>query len=188
VRPDVTSVEQNFHTDNSYNLCPPDYVGLFCLQGAMEGGISRVVSFVSVHNALLRRHPDLLARLYAPYWFDRQREHAPGDRKVIRHPLFEFDGKRFTARLSRFQVLNGHELAGEPLDAEGARAIEALEAVMNEPALWKEFHLQPGQIQIVDNRRCGHKRTAFRDFPEPERRRCLVRLWLRNQGRAFYHG
>src|SRR5215468_30084 len=27
VRPDVTNAEQSFHTDNSYNLCPPEYVG-----------------------------------------------------------------------------------------------------------------------------------------------------------------
>ena len=27
VRPDVTNVGQNFHTDNSYNLCAPHYLG-----------------------------------------------------------------------------------------------------------------------------------------------------------------
>ena len=31
VRPDITNAEQNFHTDNSYNLCPPDHVALICL-------------------------------------------------------------------------------------------------------------------------------------------------------------
>src|SRR5690606_25408728 len=36
VRPDITNAEQNFHTDNSYNLCPPDYVALLCLQTAKE--------------------------------------------------------------------------------------------------------------------------------------------------------
>ena len=40
VRPDVTNEEQSFHTDNSYNLCPPDHVGLLCRQPAMEGGMS----------------------------------------------------------------------------------------------------------------------------------------------------
>src|SRR5262245_56795611 len=38
VRPDVTNVEQNFHTDNSYNHVPPHYVGLMCLRTAREGG------------------------------------------------------------------------------------------------------------------------------------------------------
>jgi alpha-ketoglutarate-dependent taurine dioxygenase len=188
VRPDITNVEQNFHTDNSYNLCPPDYVALLCLQTAKSGGISRIVSFASAYNAMRRRHPELLARLYRPYWFDRQREHAPADVKVVSHPLFETDGRELLGRLSHFQVVNGYKLAGETLDAEGAAALEALEAIMNDPALGKEFFFERGQIQIVDNRRCGHKRTEFHDHPEPERKRHLVRLWLRDGGRTFYNG
>ena len=188
VRPDITNVEQNFHTDNSYNLCPPDYVALLCLQTAIEGGISRILSLVAVHNEMKRRHPDLLPRLYRPYWFDRQREHAPDDTKVIRHPLFEVLEERWTARLSRFQVANGQRMVGETLDEEGAAALDCLEAIMNEPGFWKEFEFQPGQIQIVDNRRCAHKRTGFRDDPAPGRQRHLVRLWLRESGRRFYNG
>ncbi len=188
VRPDITNVEQNFHTDNSYNLCPPEFVTLLCLQTAMEGGISSIVSFPAVHNEMRRRHPELLPRLYQGYWFDRQREHAPGDDMTIRHPLFEHDGNRLRARLSRFQVVNGYKLAGETLDSEGKAALETLESIMNEPKFGKQFFFEPGQIQIVDNLRCGHRRTAFRDYDEPERKRHLVRLWLRDRGRVFYNG
>lgn len=188
VRPDITNVEQNFHTDNSYNLCPPDYVALLCLQTAKEGGVSSIVSFATAHNEMRRRHPDLLERLYRPYWFDRQREHAPDDAKILFHPLFEADGGRLLARLSHFQVVNGYKLAGEAIDPEGLEALEALEAIMNEKGLAKDFFFERGQIQIVDNRRCGHRRTEFRDYPEPERKRHLVRLWLRGWGRPFYNG
>jgi alpha-ketoglutarate-dependent taurine dioxygenase len=188
VRPDVTNAEQSFHTDNSYNLCPPDYVALLCVRPAMEGGISQIVSFYTAHNEMLARHPALLRRLYEPFLFDRQREHAPEDPKVLRHALFEYDGERLSGRLSRYQVRNGHALAGVPLDAEGEAALEALDAVMNEPRLHREFFFERGQIQILDNRRLGHKRTGFRDFPEEGRRRHLVRLWLRDRGRRFYNG
>jgi alpha-ketoglutarate-dependent taurine dioxygenase len=188
VRPDITNVEQNFHTDNSYNLCPPDYVSLLCLQKSMEGGISRIISFPAVHNIMRERHPDFLARLYRPYWFDRQREHAPDDVRVISHAVFASENGDLLARHSRFQIENGHDLAGEPIDDEGQAALAALEEVMADPALWKEFVFEPGQIQILDNRRCGHKRTAFRDFPEPDRKRHLVRLWLRHRGLPFYNG
>jgi alpha-ketoglutarate-dependent taurine dioxygenase len=188
VRPDRTNVEQSFHTDNSYNLCPPEYVGLLCLQTAMEGGVSQVVSLATTHNALRRERPDVLPRLYRPFCFDRQREHEPGDALVERHPIFERDGDRLTWRLSRFQVVNGQQLAGEPLDAEGAAALDALDAVMARPALHAEFRFQPGQIQLVANRVVAHKRTAFLDWPEPERARHLVRLWLRDRGRRSYHG
>jgi alpha-ketoglutarate-dependent taurine dioxygenase len=188
VRPDITNVEQNFHTDNSYNLCPPDYVALLCLQKAMAGGISRVVSFYTAHNIMLDRCPDLLARLYRPYYFDRQREHAPDDVMVVHHPLFAYDGKRLLARLSHFQVLNGQTLAQQPLDETSRTALDTLEAIMNDPTLHREFVFEPGQIQIVNNLALGHMRTGFRDWPEPERKRHLVRLWLRDRGRPFYNG
>ena len=190
VRPDVTNAEQNFHTDNSYNLSPPDYVALLCMQTAKEGGVSSIVSFYSVYNAMLARHPELVERLFAAYLFDRQREHAPSDPKVLSHPLFEYDAQseRLVCRLSHRHVVNGYRMAGEAFDPLGLRALETLEAVMMEPQWAREFFFEPGQIQIVDNIRCGHRRTGFVDHPEDDRKRHLVRLWLRDRGRRFYNG
>src|SRR5262249_15949799 len=188
VRPDITNAEQSFHTDNSYNLCPPDYVALLCLRSALEGGISHIVSFYTAHNEMLARHPRLLRRLYEPFLFHRQPEHPPAHPNPLPHPLFEYEGKRLTGRLSRYQVRNGHALAAVPLDAEGEAALEALDEIMKAPQFNREFFFERGQIQILDNRRLGHRRTAFRDSPEPERKRHLVRLWLRDWGRRFYNG
>jgi alpha-ketoglutarate-dependent taurine dioxygenase len=188
VRPDITNAEQNFHVDNSYNICPPDYVALFCLATAMQGGISGLVSFHAAHNEMRRRHPDLLARLYQPFIFDRQREHAPGDVMVHRAPIFEGRDGVLQGRISKFQIVNGYKLAGEVMDAEGQAALDAFDSIMSEARLRFDFHFQPGQIQIVSNRLLGHKRTGFIDWPEPERKRHLVRLWLRSHGRPFYNG
>jgi len=49
-----------------------------------------------------------------------------------------------------------------------------------------DFDLEPGQMQFVDNRALGHSRAAFVDYPE--RKRHLVRLWLRDRGRRAYPG
>jgi alpha-ketoglutarate-dependent taurine dioxygenase len=188
VRPDITNAEQNFHTDNSYNLCPPDYVALLCLRPAMEGGISSVVSFYAVYNEMLKSHRRLVERLFRPYLFDRQREHAPDEPKVLSHPLLEYQRERLVCRLSHRQVVNGYRLAGEELDAPGLEALETLERTMMEPRFAREFFFEPGQIQIVDNIRCGHRRTGFKDYPEESRKRHLIRLWLRDKGRRFYNG
>ena len=51
-----------------------------------------------------------------------------------------------------------------------------------------QFRLEAGQIQYVANREIGHSRTAFHDFEEVERRRLLIRLWLRNEGAQGYIG
>lgn len=188
VRPDITNAEQNFHVDNSYNICPPDHVALICLQTARSGGVSGLVSFQAAHNAMRQRHPDLLPRLYRPFIFDRQREHAPGDVMTHRAPVLEWRDGRLLGRISRFQIVNGHALANEPLDAEGSDALDAFNAILEEPALRFDFHFQPGQVQIVSNRALGHKRTGFEDWVEPDRKHHLVRLWLRDRGRPFYNG
>lgn len=188
VRPDVTSVGQNFHTDNSYNLCAPETVVLLCLHVAARGGESGVVSFGWAWNAMRERHPDLLARLHEPYWFDRQREHAPGDAMTIRHPLFETVGNRLVARLSHRQVVNGHQMAGEPLTGVARDALEALEALLETPGAARTFTFEPGQMQFVNNHALGHRRTAFVDAPPPAPKRRLLRLWLRDSGPRQYMG
>ena len=188
VRPDVTNAEQNFHTDNSYNLCAPDYVALLCLRPAKEGGISSIVSFHTVYNEMLARHPQLVDRLFAPYLFDRNKEHAPDAPPVISHPLMQLVNGRLTSRLSHRHVVNGYRMAGVPLDPLGEDALETLEATMNQSHLIREFFFEPGQIQIVDNRRLGHRRTGYTDFDDENMKRHLVRLWLRAEGRRFYNG
>ena len=187
VRPDKTNTEIRFHNDNAYNDTPPDYVGLLCLRQAMSGGHSRVISFHAAHNALLARYPGRLPRLYQPFWFDRQREYRPGESPVFAAPVFEKSGE-LKARFSVHQINGGYALKGEPVDAEGAEAIAAMFEIVEEDGLSVDFDLEPGQMQFVDNRALGHSRTAFVDYPEPGRRRHLVRLWMRDRGRRAYPG
>lgn len=188
IRSSVSNRHQELHTDNSYNL-PPDYVALLCLHPAKEGGVSGIVSFQTAHNRLLETRPDLLERLYRPFCFDRQFEHAPDDPDTVnRLPVFAYDGERLRTRYAISLVRGGHDITGDPLDDAGREAIEALDDIIEEPNMRRDFDFQAGQIQIVDNRCIGHRRTGFEDWPEPERRRHLVRLWVRNQGRPFYAG
>ena len=84
-----TNVELSFHTDNAFGVAPPDYVGLLCLMPAREGRICRFCSLYTVHNEMLRRHPRQLARLYRPFYYDRQAEHASGDPKVSWVPCLQ---------------------------------------------------------------------------------------------------
>jgi alpha-ketoglutarate-dependent taurine dioxygenase len=186
VRPDVTNSGQNYHTDNSYNYVPPHYVSLLCLRPARSGGISGIVNFGWAFAQMSKRHPQLVGRLFEPFFFDRQREHASDDAMVCQHPLFERDGEQLIARLSHRQVVNGHMLAGQVLDDRGRAALEALEAILNETGTAKTFMFEPGQIQIINNRALGHCRTAFEDFQQTARKRHLVRLWLRDSGARGY--
>lgn len=187
VRPDKTNIEIRFHNDNAYNDAPPDFVGLLCLRQAQSGGHSRVISFHTAHNVLLRRYPDGLQRLFQPFWFDRQREYHPGESAIFSAPVFE-SGEELKARFSVHQINGGYVLRGEPIDREGEAAIAALLDIFEDEELSVDFDLTPGQIQFVHNRALGHSRTAFVDHSEPDQKRHLVRLWLRDHGRRAYSG
>jgi alpha-ketoglutarate-dependent taurine dioxygenase len=187
IRPDKTNSEIRFHNDNAYNEAPPDYVGLLCLRQAQSGGHSRVISFHTVHNALLARYRDQLPRLYRPFWFDRQREYRPGDSPIFSAPVFA-DSSELRARFSVHQISGGYALSGEPIDSEGDAAIGAMLEIFDDDGLSIDFDLEPGQLQFVHNRALGHSRTAFVDHPDPGRKRHLVRLWMRDHGRRAYPG
>lgn len=188
VRPDKTNMDLTFHNDNSYNDPMPDYVGLLCLQPARSGGISRVMSFHRAHNALLERYPEVLPRLYAPFVFDRQREHFAEDAMTIEAPVFVYDENKLSARLGIHQVRNGCAMTAQPMDDDARIALASLETVFGDTDLQFRFTMQAGQFQFVNNKVIGHSRTEFEDFDEPDERRHLVRLWLREEGGRSYQG
>jgi hypothetical protein len=185
VRSSKTNGGQSYHTDNAFNL-PPDFVALFCLQTAQRGGVSGLVSLETVHNLMLAECPEVLPRLYEPFHFDRQMEHAPDDARLSFKPVFETDGVRVYANFSPRLIEHAYEMNNEAMDSTARAAINALMRIPERAGLGKTFRFERGQIQIVNNRRLGHRRTAYRD--EPEHRRHLVRIWLRKSGRPFYQG
>ncbi len=188
VRRSVTNLDLVFHTDAAWLDLPPELVGLYCINPAREGGVSKFISLVSVHNELRRRHGELLARLYRPFPWDRQAEHAPGDDKTSRRPVFSYAGRAFTACVNEKLIETGAELAGEPLDAEGREALGAMRAVLDSPALWVQLTIERGQVQFINNRAFAHARTDFKDAPEPRLKRHMIRLWTREEGRRSFHG
>jgi alpha-ketoglutarate-dependent taurine dioxygenase len=188
VRRSVTNLEQPFHTDGGWLWLPPSAIGLFCLQPAQQGGLSRLVSLFTVHNELRRWRPDLLARLYRPFWWDRQAEHAPDDVCVSRHPVYQYDGHTLMARYYEDYMGNGSRLVGEGLDTAGTAALAAMRAILDAPENWLEFCIEQGQLQYINNRQFAHARTAFGDTPGVRSQRHMLRLWNRDEGTAGLEG
>ena len=190
VRRSVTNLGQPFHTDGGWLWKAPNFVGLFCLESALEGGLSRFASLVTAHNALRERRPDLLARLYTPFAWDRQGEHAPDASRFSEHPVFEFEDGVLSARYYEDYVLNGYRLAESALDDEGREALEALRALVDEPAHWVEFRIEKGQLQYLNNRQFAHSRTAFKDAGAGGQGggRHMLRLWNRDEGSWHLEG
>jgi alpha-ketoglutarate-dependent taurine dioxygenase len=184
VRRSITNLEQEFHTDGPWLPLTPSFVGLYCLQPAAEGGMSRCASLVRVLHAL-RDQPELVDRLHEPFWWDRQAEHAEGEAPCSRAPIYWDAGARVQARYYDDYVRKGHALAGAPLDDTGAAALQAMREVIDAEDSWIEFHLGQGQFLYLNNRQIAHSRTAFRDDAA---KRHLMRFWNRDEGTPELNG
>ncbi len=69
-----------------------------------------------------------------------------------------------------------------------SHAFEAMSAIVEDPGLCCSFVIEPGQLQVVNNRSFGHGRTEYEDPEDKTLRRRLLRLWHRDWGRRSYCG
>ena len=75
------------------------------------------------------------------------------------------------------------------LSAAQLELLEVMDQIYLEPDLPVTMDFRPGDIQWLLNYAALHSRTSYVDYPQPERRRHLLRLWLkRNVGRPFTPG
>jgi hypothetical protein len=175
----VTNAESTFHTDNSFGSEIADYVGLLCVRTAKAGGLSQVVSGYAVHRALAERRDGVLEQLSEPFHVDRRGGVLAGEAPTMRFPIMHWGCRGLVCRYLRFWIEAGHEKVGEPLTADQRHALDVLDSVLQRPDLRVEFDLEPGDMLFINNRWIFHNRTAFEDHPVPDRRRHLVRLWLK---------
>lgn len=187
VRADLTNQEISWHSDYGFNF-PPPYLGLLVLRTARSGGISKAASMMHVHNVLREKRPDLLQRLYEPFHWNRQGEHPEGAPLTHLHPIFELRDGKVCSRFNPALVPKGYELVGLQPDALGLEALREAARIMSDEANHITFVLKPGEIQYVNNFRLAHLRTDYDDYDEPDRKRHLVRIFLRDFGRRSYMG
>jgi len=172
-----THERQTFHTDSA------DVVGLLCLQTAKSGGLSALVSSVTLYNELRARRPDLARRLFAPFATDRRGEVPPGAKPYFAIPVFNWHADALSAIYQRQYIDSAQRFADAPrLTTEDIEALDLLDALTDDPALHLTMTLERGDLQFVHNHTLLHDRTAFEDYPEPSRRRYLLRLWLAPEG------
>jgi hypothetical protein len=168
-----TSARQTFHTDST------DVVGLLCIREAMEGGRSLLVSAVSIYNRMLAERPDLLALLFDPVATDRRGEVPEGMKPYMEIPPLNWHEGHLTVFYQRQYINSGQRFPDAMrLSAKHVEALDMFDALANDPELHFGMQLEPGDMQFVYNHAQLHDRTGFRDWPEPGKRRHLLRLWL----------
>jgi len=172
-----TRERQTYHTDSC------DVVGLLCLQPARSGGLSSLVSSVTIFNEMRARRPDLLQALLEPIETDRRGEVADGQKPYFSIPVFNWYEGLLSAIYQRQYIESARRFPEVPLlTTRQVAALDLFDELANDPALHMLMEFQPGDIQLVHNHTILHDRTAFEDWPEPERKRHLLRLWMAPAG------
>jgi hypothetical protein len=170
-----TSAELNYHSDSC------DVVGLLCLRKARSGGQSKIVSTVAVYNEILRRRPDLAAELVRPWYIDRREEIPPGKKPWFQMPVFCFEDGYFSANWHNYYVKTAQRFEELPRFTEcQTEALQMMDEIAEE--LHYDMAFESGDIQFLHNHVTAHGRELYQDWPEPDRKRHLLRLWLATPG------
>ncbi len=170
-----TRAELRFHADGC------DYVGLLCLHTARSGGESRVASSVTVYNRILSRRPDVVETLMGNFYRTNNCDVTEGVRPWFSQPVFSFTQGYFSAMGVGSTIEKAQLLADVPkLTPRQLEAINIYRETVSECAYDMPF--VPGDIQLLNNLVTLHSRRSFEDWPEPDRKRHLLRLWLADPG------
>jgi hypothetical protein len=160
-----------------------DVVALLCLRHAKSGGLSTIVSSMAVHNAMAERRPDLLERLYRPFPIDRRGEVPEGKGPFYEAPVFNEHAGLVSVLYSRLHIGSSQRFPeARRLTPEDHEALDMLGELAADPELRLDMNFTPGDVQFLHNHTILHARSAYEDWPEAERKRHLLRLWLSPPG------
>lgn len=168
-----TKKKLSFHTDRC------DVIGFLCVRPARSGGENQIVSSAAIYNEILRRRPDLLRVLMQPYRYQRHNVDTANALPWTEQPIFSFFEGHFAANFLRVLIERAYGAPDSPgMTAEQREALDLVESVAAEPLMHVTFRQQPGDVLFLNNWVTLHRRTAFEDDDDPERRRHILRVWL----------
>ncbi len=163
-----------YHTDSV------DVVGLLCLPTAKAGGASYLASSMTVFNEILRRRPDLIPALFEPFPTDRRGEVPEGLKPWFEIPIYHWHASRLSCIYVRQYIESAQTQFPQArrLTRAQVEAMDLVDELCNDPDVHLAMDFRPGDVQLLHNHQILHARGDFENWPEPERHRHLLRLWL----------
>jgi hypothetical protein len=164
--------ELGYHADGC------DVTALFCVQTAKSGGLHRICSSAALYNEMLTRHPEYAEALQYYFYRTRRGEIPKGETNPwFRQPVFSVQDGYFTARGASNTMLRAQDMPGVPKFTDVQRdAIAYYQELAGEISI--DIAFEPGDFEYAQSHVTLHMRTGFEDWPEPERKRHLLRLWM----------
>lgn len=168
-----TRVRQLFHTDGV------DIVSLMCLQKAKKGGESSISSSITVHDEMWRRDRELWATMYRPFWRDRRGEVPVGKKPYYPSAMFHYHLGLLSTTFSRDYAVSCDRFPElPPMSEKQVAALDLFDSIAEHKDARLDMAFEPGDIQILHNHQILHARNDFDDWPDVDRKRHLLRLWL----------
>lgn len=165
----------NPHVDTS------DMTSLLCLRTAGVGGVSSLASSATVYNEVLVQRPDLLEVYYRGFHHDLRGEGPTGKLDEVTHcriPVFSYYQGLLSCCYNDKIMRSAHIKLGQPLSALETEALDFILEIAERPEIRCDFEMQQGDIQFINNYVLLHARSAFESDPDPQVRRCLLRMWM----------
>lgn len=163
------------HCDSS------DIVALLCVHPSKSGGESLIASSGAIYNQIRDQWPQYLEPLFAGFHFDLRGEGATSDPNEVtfaKVPVFSWKDDWLSCRYNRKTIEDGQLKAGAELQGQALEAVQKVGELAVSNGIRYDMEFQQGDIQILNNHAILHSRTAFEDWPEPERKRNLLRMWI----------
>ena len=170
----------SFHTDSPQWEKVPDFIGLCCINPAKKGGESKFVSAYSIHNEMLKEHKHFLEMLYGQFHFDKRGEYESGESPTVFEPIFTYNGNQLKLRYLRDYINDGQKIQDKPLSKEQNEALDCLDKIIHDENLAVSYELKQYDMVFLNNGRVMHGRTSFEDFEDVEKKRLMIRTWIKD--------
>ncbi|NCE92080.1 TauD/TfdA family dioxygenase [Pseudomonas sp. L13] len=176
------------HNDGVSDPLPIDYLILACGQKALLGGESILIDASAVYAELMA-FPEMLEELKCDFFFENRG--MAEEEKLFKAPILSFSDEGVPLiRYFRVYIESAHLKAGVPLTDAQNKALDFLDAVLDQSSVQQRVLLESGQLLISADNKFLHTRTHFIDRHLPcaqvndaerlkDLNRYLLRMWLR---------
>ena len=169
------------HTDSPQWKDVPDYLGLFCVHNAKNGGTNLFLSAYTIHNKIFKDQKKFLNIFYEKFHFDKRGEFKEGESPTVFEPIFKLKDGRLYFRYLRDYIDGGHNIQNQPLSESQKEALTYLDNSMLEEDMMMHYDLKPDDMVFSDNHWVVHGRTTFEDYDEPDLKRLMLRTWIKDE-------
>ena len=169
----------SYHTDGCHiyhNF--PHYVGLVCINPAKSGGESKFASSYTLHNQLLEEK-NLLKTLYEKFHIDKRNENEINESPTQYEPIFQYENNNLVFRYQRELIEAGYKKMNQSLTNIQKDALNALDRALANENFAVAYLMNPYDMMFSNNKWLIHDRNGFEDFDEENKKRVLLRTWIR---------